>query len=89
MTQTHIVPFVHRLNDDGTIDSICRHCFITIATTVSESVLEREERKHICDCWLLERYEKTRAQCKFFRRVKAGGSPPAQSTDASTDCGRD
>ena len=53
MIQTHTARFVHRLNDDGTIDSICSDCFVTVATAVSESVLERsvlehEERKHDC-----------------------------------------
>ncbi len=62
MTQTHTVQFVHRLNEDGTIDSICRDCFITVATAVSASVLEREEREHNCDPWLLERYKKRHAQ---------------------------
>jgi hypothetical protein len=65
MTQTHLVPFVHRLNDDGTIDSICRHCLITIATAVSESVFERAERRHFCDRWLLERYKKPGRSVNF------------------------
>jgi hypothetical protein len=65
MTQTHTVQFVHRLNEDGTIDSICRDCFATIATEVSESVLEREERKHRCESWLLERYKKRRHSENF------------------------
>jgi len=44
---------------DGTIDSICRECFITVATAVSESVLEREERNHKCNPSLLfDRYKK-------------------------------
>ena len=62
MTQTYTVQFVHRLNEDGTIASICQNCFATIATEESESVLEREERKHCCDPWLLERYKKRQAQ---------------------------
>lgn len=62
MTQTFTLQFVHRLNDDDTIDSICRDCFITIATALSESDLEGEERKHRCDPSLLERYKKRHAQ---------------------------
>ena len=58
MTQTHTLQFVHRLNEDGTIDSICRECFVTIATAASNGELEREERKHRCDPWLLELYKK-------------------------------
>jgi len=62
MTQTFTLQFVHRLNEDDTIDSICRDCFITIATAESESDLEGEERKHRCDPSLLERYKKRQAQ---------------------------
>ena len=57
MTHTHTARFVHRLNDDGTIDSICSDCFITVATAVSESVLEREEREHNCTPLPLYRYK--------------------------------
>ena len=62
MTQTHTVQFAHRLNQDGTIDSICRDCFITVATAVSESALEREEQKHNCNRSLLDWYKKCPAQ---------------------------
>jgi hypothetical protein len=58
MTQTFTARFVHRLNDDGTIDSICSDCFVTVApAAVSESVIEREERKHNCDTLPLARYK--------------------------------
>ena len=58
MTQTFTEPFVHRLNDDGTTDSICSNCFATVATAaVSESVLEREEQKHKCDTLPPDRYK--------------------------------
>jgi len=40
--------FAHRLNSDGTADSICLYCFATIATTPRESELERAERSHFC-----------------------------------------
>lgn len=40
--------FVHRHNDDGTVDSICRRCFMTVATEVSESELIRDEHDHDC-----------------------------------------
>jgi hypothetical protein len=58
MTQTFTVQFVHRLNEDNSIDSICRNCFITVATATLISNLEREERKHRCDPLLLQRYKK-------------------------------
>jgi hypothetical protein len=62
MTQTFTLQFVHRLNDDGTIDSICRECFLTVATASSGYELEREEQKHRCDSRLLERYKKLQTQ---------------------------
>jgi hypothetical protein len=40
------------------MDSICRDCFLTVATGESESDLEREERNHHCELSLLERYKK-------------------------------
>ncbi len=58
MMQTHTVQFVHRLNEDGTIDSICRNCFITVATAASESVLDRKEPEHNCNPALLNWYKK-------------------------------
>jgi len=58
MAPTYTLQFIHRLNEDGTIDSICGDCFITVATARSCSALEHEERKHCCNPWLLERYKK-------------------------------
>ncbi len=60
MSQTHTVQFVHRFNEDGTIDSICRDCFVTVATDISTSHLELEERKHKCDLSLIDRYKNPR-----------------------------
>ena len=41
--------FAHRLNENGTIDSICLDCFITVASADSvERLIEREEQ-HQCD----------------------------------------
>ena len=58
MAHTYTLQFTHRLNDDGTIDSICRECFITVANAKSGAALEREEQRHRCDASLLERYKK-------------------------------
>lgn len=49
--------FTHRFNDDGTIDAICRQCFITVASVHKEGDLERSEHRHTCDPDLLEHYE--------------------------------
>lgn len=61
MTQAYTIQFIHRINEDGSIDSICRNCFLTIATALSRSELEREERQHDCEPLLLERYKKVMA----------------------------
>ena len=41
--------FVRRENRDGTIDSICRTCFITVHTSLWESELDQAEKSHTCD----------------------------------------
>jgi hypothetical protein len=61
MTQASItLHCAHRLNNDGTVDSICRDCYITVTKAYSESDLEPEERDHTCDPALLEHYKKFR-----------------------------
>lgn len=51
--------FVHRSNRNGTTDSICRSCFITVATATWEAELERKERVHFCDPWMVEKFLKS------------------------------
>jgi hypothetical protein len=65
MAHTYTLQFTHRLNDDGTIDSICRECFTTVATAKSGSALEREEQRHHCDGFLLRRYKKVQSSENF------------------------
>jgi len=50
--------FAHRTNRDGTIDSICRECFVTVATALWESELDQPEHAHVCDPWVLQQYNK-------------------------------
>ena len=51
--QLHELPrFVHRLNLDGTVDSICTDCARTIATESDEPALTPAEARHECDCCL-------------------------------------
>ena len=47
-------PFVHRTNTDGVIDSFCRKCLITVASSQWEAELERAEGTHHCDPIQLE-----------------------------------
>ena len=61
MAQTYTLQFIHRINEDGSIDSICRDCFLTVATATNQGELEREEHRHVCDAWLVQRYKKVRA----------------------------
>jgi len=45
--------FAHRQNKDGTIDSICLHCFLTIASSKSIRTLAMTESRHRCDISLI------------------------------------
>ena len=54
--------FAHRLNPDGTVDSICLECFVTVAKSPWEAGLENAERIHTCDPWLLQRFKAVRVE---------------------------
>ena len=41
--------FLHRVNRDGSFDSICMRCFQTIASTHCETALMGTEHRHECD----------------------------------------
>jgi hypothetical protein len=45
--------FPHRLNEDGSHDSICPNCFQTIASAQSENELKALEKKPVCHSSLL------------------------------------
>ncbi len=66
MAHAYTLQFTHRLNEDGTIDSICRDCFTTVATAESGPALEDQEHKHRCDAYLLERYKKIHGTLKIL-----------------------
>ena len=51
------MPFPHRVNGDGTIDSICDHCFATVGTSSSEEDLARSEASHLCEPARVAYYE--------------------------------
>ena len=67
MRQTYILQFTHRVNEDGTVDSICRDCFTTVATAKSSAALLPLEHKHRCDAALLQRYKKASIPGKIFQ----------------------
>jgi hypothetical protein len=41
--------FPHRCNPDKTYDSICRVCYLTVASSHAESDLTEPENLHACD----------------------------------------
>jgi hypothetical protein len=41
--------FPHRHNNDGTYDSICDTCFVTVARVKLEADLAAFEARHVCD----------------------------------------
>lgn len=41
--------FPHRMNKDGTTDSICPRCFTTVGRSTWEADLDRMEAAHSCD----------------------------------------
>jgi hypothetical protein len=56
------IKFVHRKNLDGTFDSICPQCFVTIATCRNETEMLLVERMHVCDVWALARFQNWKSE---------------------------
>lgn len=52
--------FPHRMNKDGTIDSICPRCYATIGTSTREADLKRMEAAHVCEPSRLSHFEELR-----------------------------
>lgn len=49
--------FAHRLNEDGSYDSICRVCFAAVVRSKPESELAQYEETHDCQPDFLEERE--------------------------------
>jgi hypothetical protein len=47
--------YPHRRNKDGTFDSICLKCFLTVAHTETEAELLAYDRVHVCNYWAVSR----------------------------------
>ena len=45
--------FPHRRNRDGSFDSICLKCLLTIANARNEADLEKHEKYHVCNSSIL------------------------------------
>jgi hypothetical protein len=41
--------FSYRHNEDGSHDSICMGCLVTVASVMSEGLLARHEATHVCN----------------------------------------
>lgn len=48
-------PFVHRRTDNGSYDSICSRCAVTIVCALEEQSLGSGEMQHLCDEHLLKK----------------------------------
>jgi hypothetical protein len=56
--------YAHRPNYDGTVDSICKSCYLTVARAYREADLAHLELRHICQP--LERRRATRVVHRVF-----------------------
>ncbi len=41
--------FPHRMNSDGSYDSICTKCYATVSSSEHEEDLTAQEELHVCD----------------------------------------
>ena len=58
--------FPHRHNRDGSHDSICTKCFLTIASVREESELVQFEIDHVCDPVLFYQFSQgDSSHCSF------------------------
>jgi hypothetical protein len=68
MTDTRNTIYVHRRNNDGSFDSICRTCFQTVARTTDEAMLAEHEDNHSYEHpFLAERGALSPITSGFFR----------------------
>ena len=54
--------FPHRRNRDGSIDSICLKCLLTIASTRIEADLDLHDKNHVCMPSILSQRASDRAR---------------------------
>jgi len=57
--------FSHRLNSDGTVDSICHECFVTVAKVQRETDLIPREHLHACNQAAIEWYRMPARQLRL------------------------
>jgi hypothetical protein len=61
-------PFAHRYNPDGTIDSICKICFMTVSTAETPDDLKALEFSHACEEWRTEVIRRVLSADALFER---------------------
>ena len=72
MPGTHGNTFQHRHNRNGSYDSICCTCYLTVACASRESELRLYEHGHTCDpIQLCEVTEYSRRALKDLQRIKS------------------
>jgi hypothetical protein len=54
--------FPHRRNPDGSFDSICLKCLLTIASSRTEADLAKHDKYHVCNPSVLSRQAFDRAR---------------------------
>jgi hypothetical protein len=69
----HKSRFLRRTNTNGSMDSVCCECFVTVATARKEAELDGPEQSHRCDPMLLEHWKgmgqgKENEECKLAQR---------------------
>jgi len=57
MTHPENTTFHHRHHDNGTLDSICPRCFLTIALAIEKQHVSLVEHIHECDPFRLHQIE--------------------------------
>ena len=60
--------YAHRLNHDGTLDSVCKLCYLTVARAFREIDLAQLEMRHVCQP--VERRRATRVVHQVFDPAK-------------------
>jgi hypothetical protein len=77
--------YAHRLNDDGSFDSICLHCFHTVTTSPTEPELVFGEAQHSCPptaVWRRKSFEKSlRQPISSMAETASGGTLGANAEE--------
>jgi len=79
------IEYPHRANKDGTIDSICPLCYVTLGTSHFEADLERMEVKHICNPARLHYLEERKGQMRAA--IEPRKPPHSEPAHAIADVG--